>query len=115
MNGKNGTDFLAGFLLGALASTALALLFAPQTGEETRQRIKEQSVELKGRAREIPSKAREGVEELTARGRLVLDKQVAQLEEAVSEGKMVGDKKVKELQARLDEARSGDQQAAETG
>ena len=107
MSENNGTDFLAGFMLGALAGTALALLFAPQTGEETRQKIKEQSFELKGRAREIPSKAREQAEELTARGRLVLDERVAQLEEAVTEGKKVGDKKVKELQVKFDEARAG--------
>lgn len=107
MSDTNGTDFLAGFLLGALAGTALALLFAPQPGEQTRQKIKEQSFELKGRAREMSSKAREQAEELVARGRIVLNRRIAHLEEAVAEGKRAGDKGVKELQAKLDEARAG--------
>jgi gas vesicle protein len=59
MSDNDGADFLAGFVVGALASAALALLFAPQTGKQTRQKIKEQSFELKGRAREMSSKARE--------------------------------------------------------
>jgi gas vesicle protein len=106
MSDKNGTDFLAGFLLGALAGTALALLFAPQSGEQTRQVLKEQTIELKGRAEDLSAKAREQAEELTARGRIVLEERVAQLEEAVAEGKRAGDKKVKELQTKLDEARA---------
>ena len=107
MSDKNGTDFLAGFLLGALAGTALALLFAPQAGEQTRQQLKEQSIELKGRAGELSSKARERAEEVTARGRIVLEERVAELEEAVAEGKKAADKTRKDLMAKLEEARAG--------
>ncbi len=106
MSDNNGTDFLAGFLLGAVAGTALALLFAPQSGELTRQQLKEQSIELKGRAGELSTKAREQAEEITARGRIVLEERVAELEEAVAEGKKAADKTRKDLMSKLDEARS---------
>ena len=108
MSDKNGTDFLAGFLLGALAGTALALLFAPQSGEQTREKLRDQSIELKGRAEELTAKAREQAEELSARGRIVLEERVAQLEEAVSEGKKAADKTRKELMGKLEEARGGE-------
>lgn len=106
MSDNNGTDFLAGFLLGAVAGTALALLFAPQSGEQTRQQLKDQTIELKGRAEDLSVKAREQAEEITARGRIVLEERVAELEEAVAEGKKAADKTRKELMTKLDEART---------
>ena len=36
---SNRTDFVAGFILGGLLGTAMALLFAPRPGEETRERL----------------------------------------------------------------------------
>jgi len=33
-------DFLAGLLVGALIGASVGLLFAPEAGEETRERIK---------------------------------------------------------------------------
>lgn len=41
-NGK----LLSGILLGAAAGAALGILFAPEKGEETRQKIKDQSNKL---------------------------------------------------------------------
>ena len=37
---KSG-DFLAGVIVGALIGVSLGLLFAPDTGEETRERVVE--------------------------------------------------------------------------
>lgn len=108
MSDSNGTDFLAGFLLGAMAGTALALLFAPQTGEETRQRLRDQSIELKGRANEMGATAKERAEEVSARSRIVLEERVAQLEEAVSEGKKAAGKTRKDLMGKLDDYRTGE-------
>jgi gas vesicle protein len=107
MSDSNGTDFLAGFLLGAVAGTALALLFAPQSGEQTRQTLRDQSIELKGRAEELSMKAREQAEEASARGRIVLEERVAQLEEAVVEGRKTAAQTRKDMMSKFDEARSG--------
>jgi len=35
------SDFLAGVLVGALIGAAVGLLFAPEAGEETRERVAE--------------------------------------------------------------------------
>ena len=113
MSDSNGTDFLAGFLLGAVAGTALALLFAPQSGEQTRQVLRDQGIELKGRAEELSVKAREQAEEASARGRIVLEERVAELEEAVAEGKKAADKTRKDMMTKLDEYRSS-QRASDT-
>ena len=37
---SEGRDFLLGFIFGGLVGAVLALLFAPQSGEETRAQIK---------------------------------------------------------------------------
>jgi gas vesicle protein len=42
--------FLVGFLVGGLGGAVAALLFAPQSGEETRAVIKERSIELRDKA-----------------------------------------------------------------
>jgi gas vesicle protein len=42
--------FLAGLLLGGLAGGITALLFAPQTGEETRTIIRDKAIELRDQA-----------------------------------------------------------------
>jgi len=42
--------FLVGFIVGGLTGAVVALLFAPQSGEETRALIKDKSIELRDRA-----------------------------------------------------------------
>lgn len=45
-------SFVAGFALGALAGAVVSLLMAPQSGEETRQIIKDKAIELKDKGEE---------------------------------------------------------------
>ena len=42
--------FLVGFLVGGLTGAVVALLMAPQSGEETRALIKDKSIELRDKA-----------------------------------------------------------------
>ena len=59
----SGGGVLAAFVLGALAGAAIALLYAPAAGEETRRKVAE-------RAREGREKAMRAAE----RGRAAFDK-----------------------------------------
>jgi gas vesicle protein len=47
-----GRSFLSGFLIGALVGAGLALLFAPQSGVETRRIIRRKARKLADEARE---------------------------------------------------------------
>jgi gas vesicle protein len=70
-----GTVMLA-FLVGALTGAAVALLFAPASGEETREYLGQ-------RAREGRARAREAVEQ----GREAYQRQRDQLSAAVDRGR----------------------------
>ena len=72
--------FLVGFVVGGLTGAVVALLFAPQSGEETRALIKDKSIELRdkvqvtaeealARAESIAADARQRAEELTKEAR----------------------------------------------
>jgi gas vesicle protein len=49
---SNLTSALLGFLIGGLAGASAALLFAPQSGRETREQIQQKTVELRDRTTE---------------------------------------------------------------
>ena len=49
--------FLVGFVIGGLTGAVVALLFAPQSGEETRALIKDKSIELRDKAQETAEEA----------------------------------------------------------
>jgi len=72
--------FLVGFIVGGLTGAVVALLFAPQSGEETRALIKDKSIELRdkaqvsaeeayARAEELANDARQRAEELAKEAR----------------------------------------------
>ena len=44
--------FLVGFIVGGLTGAVVSLLFAPQSGEETRALIRDKSIEIRDKAAE---------------------------------------------------------------
>ena len=79
-NGDGAISFFAGFLFGGIIGAGVALLLAPQAGEETREQIRTHGIELKGRAGEAASLAQERAAELEARGKVVLAERKSQVE-----------------------------------
>jgi gas vesicle protein len=77
--------FLVGVLVGGVAGAAVALLFAPQSGVETRALIKEKAIELK-------DKTTESVEEAYAKA-----------EQAARDARMHADELTKEARVRATE------------
>lgn len=67
-------SFLSGLIIGGLVGAAVALLLAPQSGEETREIIRDKSIELKDRAVETAEEARQKAEAAAAEARVRADK-----------------------------------------
>jgi gas vesicle protein len=111
----SGLEFFAGFVIGGLVGAAVALILAPQSGEETRAQIRERSIELRDRAGELAVETRQRAEELSEEARkraedlsaetrkrveeIIADARV-RLEEAIEEGKKAATKKKDELLAK---------------
>ena len=57
--GAGAGSILLAFILGAVSGAALALLYAPQTGQETRDYLGEKADEARRRAAEAATKGRE--------------------------------------------------------
>ena len=73
--------FVAGFFIGGLAGAAVALLLAPQSGEETQKIIRDKSIELKDKAAETADQARVRANEMAAEARVRADELARQARE----------------------------------
>ena len=71
--------FAIGFLVGSLTAAVVALLFAPQSGEETRALIKEKSIELRDQAQQTADEAMARAEAIAADARARADELTRQL------------------------------------
>ena len=65
----------SGFLIGGLVGAAVALLLAPQSGEETRGQIRDKSIELRDQAEVMAKDAMTTAEDLQKRGQVILEEQ----------------------------------------
>jgi gas vesicle protein len=73
--------FLVGFIVGGLSGAVVALLFAPQSGEETRMLIKDKSIELRDKAQITAEEAIARAEAAAADARARADDLARQLRE----------------------------------
>ena len=73
-------DFLSGVLIGAVVGAVAGLLLAPQSGEETRETIREYAGELNGKVRETGRHLAESSRDLIDQGKL-------QVEQAMQRGR----------------------------
>lgn len=73
--------FLVGFIVGGLTGAVVSLLFAPQSGEETRALIKDKSIELRDKASVSAEQALAKAEAAAAEARARADDLAKQLRE----------------------------------
>jgi gas vesicle protein len=69
-----------GFLIGLLAGAIIALLYAPKSGDITREELRQRSEELKGRADELQRVATELSQQAQTKGRELADEAKRQWE-----------------------------------
>lgn len=73
---NGGSAVLTAFILGAFTGAAVALLFAPATGKDTRELLGEKAREGRDRANELADQARE-----------ILQRQKQNVEQAIERGR----------------------------
>jgi gas vesicle protein len=66
-DGWNAGYFLSGMFIGGLAGAVTALLVAPQSGEETREMIRDKGVEVRDKGIEIKGNVVDTAQETRAR------------------------------------------------
>lgn len=98
----SSVDFFAGFVVGALVGAAAALLFAPQSGEQTRTMIRDKGIEIKDRADDLSLEARRKAEELQSQAREMAGDYQTRVKQAVDEGKTAATRKKEELLAQIE-------------
>ena len=84
---RDGGGGLGSFVLGALVGAGLALLFAPQSGEETQDEIKTRALKLKDVAQDKVRDAQGSLETRLAAARENVQDRVESVKEAVDAGR----------------------------
>ena len=97
----NGLVVLLAFLMGGLVGSLLGLLFAPMTGRETRERIRDASTDVRDRTLDTAHRARdittERVTDLVDKGKAQVDGATESVKAAVEAGKTAFVEKKSEL------------------
>ena len=85
--GYSSGSVLLSFLLGGVVGAGLALLFAPQSGRETRQKIKDLTDDVKEKSAEYVNQVKEKATSLVEEGKGYYDEKKSILKSAVEAGK----------------------------
>jgi len=77
---ESGSGFAVGFVVGAVVGLAIGLLYAPRSGEETRQVLKEKAEGVRAKATEVTGKVKETATEAVKKARAKLEEIEGQAE-----------------------------------
>ena len=93
--------FLIGFIVGGLTGAVPALLLAPQSGEETRELIKEKAIEISDKASQNLDEAYSQAEAATAEARKKLEELAKTAKEYAHDVQSQGQVLLEEQKAKL--------------
>ena len=97
---------LGSFVLGALVGAGLALLFAPQSGEETQEEIKERALQLKSAAEGRLQDAQRTLGDRLDGARSGVQARVESVKDAVEAGRQAALEARDELEDRLERSKA---------
>jgi len=111
-------EFVLGMLMGAAVGAAVAILYAPQSGPETRGLLKEKAGEVKDktaqavdtaktRAREVTENVTTSAQQLVEKGRTTVGTKVSAVQAAVDAGRQAFQEKQTELTQEVREDTAG--------
>jgi gas vesicle protein len=107
-NGGGGSFFL-GFLIGAMAGAAAAVLLTPQSGEELRRTIEQKSVDFKDEATRMAEDAKVQAQRLAdeakSQAQRVVDDALGQVEHVQEKGRIVISENVRKAQQAVEDAK----------
>lgn len=86
-DGYTAGSVLLSFLLGGLVGAGVALLFAPKSGKETREQIRELADEVKGKAEYYAEEVKGKVSSTFDKGKDFFQEKKSIIETAVEAGK----------------------------
>jgi len=106
----NFGSFLSGFIVGGLTGAIVALLLAPQSGEETRKQIKEKSIEMRDQAStyvdEVVVKAEKTMDEVSTKTSELIDTTKKKAAEVAEKGQVLLEGKKDKTSSKKGEAKA---------
>jgi len=85
--GYSGSAIALGFILGGALGASLALLFAPESGRRTRERLRDLAADMRDKTIDLSEDLRDRAEDAVERSREVLEEKKSILTAAVQAGK----------------------------
>jgi gas vesicle protein len=85
--GYSGAAVALGFILGGALGASLALIFAPESGRRTRERLRDLASEVRDRTLDLSEDLRDKAEEAVERGREAYEEKRSIVSAAVQAGK----------------------------
>ncbi len=85
--GFSAASVALGFILGGVLGASLALLFAPESGRRTRERLRDLATDVRDKTIDLSEELRDKAEDAVERGREVYEEKKTILSAAVQAGK----------------------------
>jgi gas vesicle protein len=85
--GYSGAAVALGFILGGVLGASLALLFAPESGRRTRERLRDLAADVRDKTIDMSEELKDKAEDAIERGREVLEEKKSVLSAAVQAGR----------------------------
>jgi gas vesicle protein len=86
-SGHSTDSIILAFFIGGLVGAGVALLLAPQSGKETRQKIKEQADDAKEKAAKYAEEVKSKVTSTVEKGKELVEEKKSLITTAVEAGK----------------------------